>query len=183
MAKTEKEKMLAGEPYFANDEVLVAARKRAKILCHQYNQSPIDLDADVLAELTGRKTNAYIEAPFRCDYGTNIRLGHNFYSNYNLIILDCAKVTIGDNVFIAPNVIISTAGHPIDAAVRITGEEFAKAITIGNNVWIGAGVIILPGVEIGDNVTIGAGSVVTKSIPANTVAVGNPCKVMRELQG
>ncbi|GGF11309.1 sugar O-acetyltransferase [Hymenobacter cavernae] len=178
---SEKEKMLAGELYQANDPELVAERLRAKTLCHRYNQQPVELDRRVLAELLGYETDAHIETAFRCDYGYNIRLGRNFYANYNLVVLDCALVTIGDDVFVAPNVVLSTAGHPIEAEPRVAGWEFAKPIAIGNKVWLGAGVLVMPGVTIGDNAVIGAGSVVTRSIPANAVAVGNPCRVLREL--
>ncbi|OUJ70874.1 sugar O-acetyltransferase [Hymenobacter crusticola] len=178
---TEKEKMLAGELYQANDPELVAERLRAKTLCHYYNQQPVELDKGVLSELLGYKTDAHIETMFRCDYGYNIKLGRNFYANYNLVVLDCALVTIGDDVFVAPNVVISTAGHPVEAGPRVAGWEFAKPITIGSKVWLGTGVLVMPGVTIGDNAVIGAGSVVTRSIPANSVAVGNPCRVIREV--
>jgi len=178
---TEKEKMLAGEMYFANGVQLLSERKRAKILCAKYNQQVGDLDKATLQELFGYPTDAYLEPPFFCDYGYNIRLGKNFYSNHQLVVLDCALVTIGDNVFIGPNVVISTAGHPVDPVARTSGLEYAKPILIGDNVWIGASVVIVPGVDIGSNVTIGAGSVVTKSIPANCVAVGNPCRVLRHI--
>ena len=120
-----------------------------------------------------------IESPFFCDYGFNITIGENFYANHNLVILDGAEVTFGDNVFIGPNVGIYTAGHPINVELRNNGIEYAKSIKIGNNVWIGGNVCILPGVTIGDNVTIGAGSVVTKDIPSNVTAFGNPCKVYK----
>nr|WP_312799862.1 sugar O-acetyltransferase [Pseudomonas sp.] len=122
-----------------------------------------------------------IEALFHCDYGYNIELGENFYSNVNLVILDCAKVSIGRNVFIAPNVGLYTAGHPLDAERRNQGLEYAHPITIGDNVWIGGGVTVLPGVTIGEGAVIGAGSVVTKDIPAHVVAVGNPCRVLRTI--
>jgi maltose O-acetyltransferase len=178
---TEKEKMLAGELYQANDPELVAERLRAKMLCHRYNQQPVELDKGVLSELLGYETDAHIETTFRCDYGYNIKLGRNFYANYNLVVLDCAPVTIGDDVFLAPNVVLSTAGHPVEAGPRVAGWEFAKPITIGNKAWLGAGVLVMPGVSIGDNTVIGAGSVVTRSIPANAVAVGNPCRVIREV--
>lgn len=174
--------MIAGELYLPNDPELVRDRKRAKSLCHRYNQQVVDLDTPLLSELFGYATEAYLEPPFYCDYGYNIRLGKNFYANHNLVILDCCPVTIGDNVFIAPNVVISTARHPLDPQARNSGLEDARPIRIGHNVWIGASVCILPGVEIGDGVTIGAGSVVTRNIPAHTVAVGNPCRVMRSLQ-
>jgi maltose O-acetyltransferase len=178
---TEKEKMLSGDLYLANDGQLVSERKRAKALCSRYNQQVVDLDKLTLQELFGYRTDAYLEPPFFCDYGYNIRLGQNCYANHNLVVLDCAQVLIGDNVFIGPNVVISTAGHPIDPVVRGSGVEFAKPISIGDNVWIGASVVLVPGVTIGSNVTIGAGSVVTKSIPASCVAVGNPCRVLRHL--
>ncbi|MDU0371470.1 sugar O-acetyltransferase [Hymenobacter endophyticus] len=179
MSLTPKQQMLAGELYQANDPELVAERLRAKQLCHRYNQEPVHLSRQVLTELLGYETDAHIEAPFRCDYGYNIRLGRNFYANYNFTVLDCAPVTIGDNVFVAPNVVLSTAGHPVEVEPRITGWEFARPITIGDNVWLGAGVLVMPGVTIGAGTTIGAGSVVTRDIPAGVVAVGNPCRVIR----
>ncbi|MDF2524594.1 MAG: maa, partial [Clostridiales bacterium] len=127
------------------------------------------------------KDSFHIEAPFNCDYGYNIEVGENFYANYGCTILDVNKVIIGDNVLLAPNVQIYTAAHPVDPSKRLTGKEFAKPIVIGNNVWIGGGAIICPGVKIGDNVTIGAGSVVTKDVPENVVAAGNPCRVIRRI--
>jgi len=123
-----------------------------------------------------------IEQPFHCDYGANIEVGDNFYANFNLTILDANKVVIGDNVFIAPNVGLHTSGHPLDAKRRNAGLEYAKPITIGHNVWIGAGVNVMPGVSIGDNSVIGAGSVVTRDVPANVVAGGVPCRVMRGIE-
>lgn len=180
--RSEKEKMLAGELYFASDSELVNERRRAKALCNRYNQQQVmDLDADALQQLFGYPTDAYLEPPFFCDYGYNIRLGRNVYANHNLVVLDGAPVAIGDNVYIGPNVVISTAGHPVDPVVRTSGLEFAKPIAIGNNVWLGANVVILPGIGIQDNVTIGAGSVVTKSVPANCIAAGNPCRILRRL--
>ncbi len=182
---TEKEKMLAGLPYDAFTDDLKEARLRAKLLCRKFNDlMPDDEEGRVAAikELLGKTgQNVWIEQPFLCDYGENIEVGENFYANYNLVILDCAKVKIGDNAFIAPNVGIYTAAHPIIAEQRNTGSEYAGEINIGNNVWIGGGVQICPGVTIGDNTVIGAGSVVTKDIPANVVAVGNPCRVLREI--
>jgi len=179
--QTEKEKMLRGDLYFANDGQLVSERKRAKALCRQYNQDGESLNTAILQELFRYPTDAYLEPPFYCDYGYNIRFGKNVYANHNFIVLDCAPVSIGDNVFFGPSVVLTTAGHPVDPVVRTSLLEFAKPITIGDNVWIGASVVVLPGVEIGTNVTIGAGSVVTKSIPANCVAVGNPCRALRPL--
>jgi maltose O-acetyltransferase len=177
----EKRKMLAGELYRANDVQLVRERKRAKALCARYNQQVVELDAALLHELFGQATDAYLEPPFHCDYGYNIRLGRNVYANHNLVVLDCAEVTLGDDVFIGPNVVLSTAGHPLEPAVRRAGLEFAKPIRIGSGVWIGANVTVVPGVEIGENTTVGAGIVVTRSLPANCVAVGNPCRVLRHL--
>ena len=183
---TEKEKVRQGLLYDANyDEELLAERRRCKELCFQFNQlSPLkELEQkEIIGKLFGKtKENFCVTAPFYCDYGYNIEIGENFYSNHNLVILDGAKVKIGDNVFIAPNCCITTAGHPINIDERNRGGEYAYPIKIGNNVWIGAGVNILPGVTIGDNVTIGAGSVVNKSIPANSIAVGNPCKVIKTI--
>ncbi len=159
--------------------------KKAKDKCHRYNQlSPNDYEAQqqILTQLLGKLgKNAVITPPFWCDYGYNITIGDFFYSNHNMIITDGAKVTFGDNVFVAPNCCFTTAQHAIDPEMRKAGIEIAKPITIGNNVWIGAGCTILAGVEIGDNTVIGAGSVVTKSIPSNVVAVGVPCKVMRQI--
>lgn len=181
--KSEKEKMLSGEPYLSFGEELFAERQRAKELLHDYNNlkpSQVTERDTLLKDLLGKTGNHFfIEPPFRCDYGYNIEIGDNFYSNYNCIILDCAKVTIGNNVMLAPNVSIFTAGHPIDAEKRNEGWEYAFPITIGNNVWIGGNTVINPGITIGDNVVIGSGSVVTKNIPADCIAVGNPCKVLR----
>jgi len=181
---TEKEKMLAGMLYNSMaDESLVNERQNAKRLCREYNTAdPLDEQKRheiMLSILGSTKENFRIEQPFLCDYGYNIEIGENFYANYNLTVLDCAKVTIGDNVFIAPNVGIYTAGHPLTAQQRNSGLEYAYPIIIGNNVWIGAGVHICPGVAIGDNVVIGAGSVVVKDIPENALACGVPCKVIR----
>lgn len=183
---TEKEKARLGLLYDANyDEELLAERRRCKELCFQFNQlSPLkELEQkEIIGKLFGKtKENFCVTAPFYCDYGYNIEIGENFYSNHNLVILDGAKVEIGDNVFIAPNCCITTAGHPINIDERNRGLEYTYPIKIGNNVWIGAGANILPGVTIGDNVTIGAGSVVNKSIPANSIAVGNPCKVIKTI--
>ncbi|WP_297063469.1 sugar O-acetyltransferase [uncultured Duncaniella sp.] len=184
---TEKDKMLRGEIYDANyDPQLIEERMKCKIMCRKYN----DLMPDRLEErkallkmLLGHTgENFYIEQPFYCDYGYNISVGDNFYSNVNLVILDGAKVTFGDNVFIAPDCGFHTAGHPLDVERRNKGLEYARPITVGNNVWIGAGVHVLPGVTIGDNCVIGAGSVVNRDIPANSLAVGNPCRVIRSLE-
>ena len=183
---TEKEKMLANKMYDANyDAELLADRTQAKELCYDYNQlRPSDEAGQrkILKQLLGRTGEHFcITAPFWCDYGYNIELGENFYANHNLVILDGAKVKFGDNVFVAPDCGFHTAGHPIDFERRNQGLEYAYPITVGSNVWIGAGVQVMPGVTIGDNVVIGGGSVVVKDIPSNSVAVGNPCKVIRPI--
>lgn len=191
---TEREKMLAGELYHCGDEELLAQWHKAKNLTRDYNQtSSEDLDKknSILTELLGRKgNNLWITAPFFVDYGNNIYFGNNCEVNMNCTFLDDNKIIIGDNALIAPNVQIYTAFHPTNAQNRF-GEvkedgsfEFCKTQTapviIGDNVWIGGGAIIMPGVTLGDNVVIGAGSVVTKDIPSNKIAYGNPCKVIRE---
>lgn len=183
---TEKEKMVTKKLYDANyDETLYKERTEAKNLCYDYNQlRPSDEENQriILKKLLGKTgENFCITAAFWCDYGYNIEIGENFYSNHNLVILDGGKVTFGDNVFIAPDCGFHTAGHPIDAVRRNQGLEYAYPITVGDNVWIGAGVQVMPGVTIGSNVVIGGGSVVVKDIPDNSVAVGNPCKVIREI--
>lgn len=183
---SEKEKMLAGELYDANyNENLIQERYWVKDKCYDYNQlRPSDNKGkeNIIREILGKTGNTFtIEQPFMCDYGYNIEIGENFYSNHNLIILDGNKVQFGDNIFIAPNCSFYTAGHPLDVERRNKGLEYAKPIKVGNNVWIGGNVIVLPGVTIGDNVVIGAGSVVNKNIPSNVVAVGNPCKVIKQL--
>ena len=183
---TEKEKMRAQMLYDANyDQTLLEERDKAKDLCHQYNQlRPSDRlgQREVLKKLLGKTgENFILTAPFWCDYGYNIELGENFYANHNLVILDGAKVTFGDNVFIGPDCGFYTAGHPIDFERRNRGLEYAYSITVGDNVWIGAGVQVMPGVSIGSNVVIGGGSVVVKDIPGNCVAVGNPCRVLRPI--
>lgn len=179
-----KERMLKGLPYLSNEDGLFEERQRAKALCYRINIcDPLDVDkrAEYLKELLPNASeNIYIEPPFRCDYGTNIYIGDGFYSNYNLTVLDCARVIIGSNVLIGPNVCITTAGHPIHHLSR-KKYEYADEIVIGNNVWIGANVVINPGVIIGDNSVIGSGSVVTKNISSDSVAVGNPCNVIRRI--
>ena len=183
---TEKDKMLNGELYDAFfDKELADDRMMAKCLCHKYNSlSPDKLleRKSLLKQLFGKtKENFHIEQNFWCDYGYNIEIGENFYANHDCVMLDPAKIIFGDNVFVAPQCGFYTAGHPINVDERNSGLEYAYPIIVGNNVWFGAHVSVMPGVTIGDNVVIGAGSVVTKDIPSNVVAVGNPCKVLHEI--
>lgn len=178
--------MLKQMLYDANyDKDLLEQRTKAKELCYDFNNlRPSDEKGqkEILKETFRQDQNNFIiTAPFWCDYGYNIEVGENFYSNHNLVILDGGKVTFGDNVFIAPNCGFYTAGHPIDFERRNKELEYAYPISVGNNVWIGAGVQLLPSVTIGDNVVIGGGSVVVKDIPSNSVAVGNPCKAIRAI--
>ena len=183
--QSEKEKSHAGKLYKAFGKELFEERQYAKELVFQFNAlhpSKIQERDDLIRKLFGSTGEKFfIEPPFRCDYGYNIKIGNNFYSNYNLIILDCAITVFGDNVLIGPNVGIYAAGHPVHHELRNQEYEFALPVTIGNNVWIGGSVVINPGITIGDNSVIGSGSVVTKDIPANVVAAGNPCKVLREI--
>ncbi|MFV4979904.1 sugar O-acetyltransferase [Lactobacillus delbrueckii] len=181
---TEKEKMLAGQVYNpGQDEELVTELTVCKAKCLRYNQLPSGAEKkELLKEILGQSgENCHIEPNFWCDYGWNIKVGDNFYANHNLTVLDAGGVTFGDNVFIGPDCSFYTSGNPLDAARRNTGLEYAYPITVGNNVWIGGGVRAVPGVTIGDNSVIGAGSVVVKDVPANSVAAGNPCWVIREI--
>ncbi|MCC8407981.1 sugar O-acetyltransferase [Mucilaginibacter sp. UR6-1] len=182
--KTERQKMLDGELYIAADAELTEMRERARQLLHQYNQmiaSPTEEKTGVLKQLLSKCSTIDIQPPFFCDYGTNIIAGDNLFMNFNCVVLDCALVTIGNNVQFGPYIQVYTATHPLVAAERIKGPELAKPITIGDNVWIGGGAIICPGVTIGENTTIGSGSVVTRDVPANVFAAGNPCRVIKNL--
>lgn len=173
----------AGLPYLCTDEVF-EQQKHARRLTQKLNQTDrSDFKAlqKIAVELLGKSDDPFINPPFYCDYGFNIEVGSHFFANYNCTILDICKVKIGNRVMLAPNVAIYTAGHPIDPMVRATYYEFGQPVTIGDYVWIGGNTVICPGVTIGDNTVIGAGSVVTKDIPANVVAAGNPCRVIREI--
>lgn len=183
---TEKEKAAKGMLYNANyDEEINEERLKCQELCYEYNQlkpSEKNKREELVRKIIKHAGKTFlIEQPFRCDFGYRITIGENFYANYNLIILDGAKVTIGDNVFIGPNCGLFAAGHPTDVTLRNQGLEYAYPITIGDDVWIGGNVSIMAGVTIGKGTTIGAGSVVTKDIPENVIAVGNPCRVIKKL--
>lgn len=179
---TEKDKRTSGELYYAGaDADCLAAVARAKNLCYRYNQlPPMDFEGQraILEELFGEVgEGTVLYPPFMCDYGYNIAFGKACFANHGLTILDGAEVRFGDNVLIGPGCYFHATGHPLDPEQRRQWLVFSKPITVGNNVWIGAGVHVLPGVSIGDNAVIGAGSIVTNDIPAGSLAVGNPCKV------
>ncbi len=183
---TEMEKAQKGYLYDANyDRELIEARTRCADLCYDFNQcrpSDTETQRKLLWQILGSiKGTPVITAPFYCDYGFNISIGENFYTNHNVTILDGARVTFGDNVFIAPNCVFSTAGHALDSELRNRGLEIALPITVGDSVWIGANTAVLPGVTIGSNTIIGAGSVVNRDIPEGVIAVGNPCRVVRKI--
>jgi len=184
--KTEKEKMLAGELYDPLDPQLCQERQRCRDLCQDLNESREDEVEErkrILAALLGKESDAWIQPPFFADYGTNISLGTKVFFNFNCVVLDVTHVTIGNNVLFGPSVQIYTATHPISAVERRKWLESAKPITIGSDVWVGGGAIICPGVTIGDRTVIGAGSVVTRDIPSDVFAAGNPCRVIRPLDG
>ena len=182
---TERERMLSGQLYDAGDETLTAARGRAKRLTWRYHQlDPTDWDSrtQILQELLGHLgEDSWIEPPFRCDYGTQISIGDHFFANYDCIFLDVAPITIGNRVMFGPRVCLYTAGHPLDAATRNTGLEFGKPIAIGDDVWLGGNVVVLPGVTIGAGTVVAAGSVVRRELPPHVLAAGNPCQVLRSI--
>ncbi|MCI9427565.1 MAG: sugar O-acetyltransferase [Eubacterium sp.] len=170
-------------PYITDDSVLneqKTARRLTQIL-NTTDRSDFDAIKNIVKELFGKSENAFVNPPFYCDYGKNIEVGKNFYANYNCTILDVAKVMIGDNCMLAPNVAIYTAGHPVHPLTRNTLYEYGIEITIGDNVWIGGNTVICPGAHIGSNTVIGAGSVVTRDIPDYSIAAGNPCRVIRSI--
>jgi maltose O-acetyltransferase len=177
---SERARMLAGEPYDAFAPELVAARTRARALLARYNAAP---DEKLLMELFGRVgAGTVVEPPFHCDYGDNIGVGERFYANVGGVFLDCAEITVGDRVLLGPCVHVYAATHPLDAEARRRGLEYALPVTIGDDVWIGGAAVVLSGVSIGDRAVVGAGSVVTRDVPADTVAAGNPCRPLRELE-
>ena len=182
---TERERMLSGQLYDAGDETLTAARGRAKRLTWRYHQlDPTDWDSrtQILQELLGHLgEDSWIEPPFRCDYGTQISIGDHFFANYDCIFLDVAPITIGNRVMFGPRVCLYTAGHPLDAATRNTGLEFGKPIAIGDDVWLGGNVVVLPGVTIGAGTVVAAGSVVRRDLPPHVLAAGNHCQVLRSI--
>jgi len=183
--KTEKEKMLAGELYNPEDTELVEARRNARRLTRLYNETT-EIESNIrekmLKELFGSTgDNLFVEPTFRCDYGSNIFIGENFFANFDCVMLDICEIRIGDNCFLAPSVHIYTATHPLHPYQRIAGNEYGKPVTIGNNVWIGGRAIINPGVTIGDNVVVSSGAVVTKDVPDNMLVGGNPAKVIKEI--
>ncbi len=170
-------------PYISDEEVF-EEQKRARKLTQELNtadRTDFETIRGIVKELLGKSEGAFINPPFYCDYGSHIEVGKNFFANYNCTILDVAKVIIGDNCQMAPNVAIYTAGHPVHPDTRTTAYEYGIEVTIGDNVWIGGNTVICPGVHIGSNTVIGAGSVVTKDIPDWVIAAGNPCRVLREI--
>ncbi len=184
-AKSEKTKMLSGKLYRSVDSELVADTARVQRLLTQYNATPneaTEARMTLLRQICGSVGDGAVIRPvFFCDYGYNIRLGRNAFINFNCVFLDCAPIEIGDNLQMGPAVQIYTAAHPLEAEVRRSGLEYARPIRIGNDVWIGGGAIILPGVTIGDHCVIGAGSVVVRDVPAAKVVAGNPARIIRSL--
>ena len=184
---TEYDKMISGQLYNGNDEELLRLRRQCRLLTEEYNRTSIDeLDrrTEILHKLFGRiDGNIYIEPTFKCDYGSNIFVGDNFYANFDCVILDVAPVHIGKNCFLAPQVGIYTATHPIEPVLRSSGQEYGKPITIGDNCWIGGRAVINPGVTLGNNVVVASGAVVTKSFGDNVVLGGVPARVIKNVDG
>jgi maltose O-acetyltransferase len=184
-ARTQRERMLAGDPYLPNDPEIVRESRRAVKLCEAYNRTSVESPEErerILRELLGSVGEGVeLRPPFHCDLGYQIHIGARTFANFNFVALDVATITIGEDVAIGPNVQLLTPTHPVDPAARRAKLEGAKAITIGDNVWLGGGVIVLPGVTIGENTVVGAGAVVVRDLPANVVAVGNPARIVRRL--
>lgn len=182
---TEYEKMISSKIYNSTDPELIRLRSKAQDLCYEYNllrPSDKDKQQDIMSRLLGSIGSKYeIRAPFYCDYGFNISIGENFFANFNTVFIDCSRIVIGNNVMFGPNCCIDGAGHPTDSIRRNAGFEYAYPITIEDDVWLGSGVHIMPGITIGRGCVIGAGSIVTKDIPPYSLAVGNPCHVIREI--
>ena len=180
---TNKERRDAGMAYISDESVFEEQKECRKILqkLNFMDRSDFDGIGAVVAELFGKSDNAFVNPPFYCDYGKHIEAGKNFFANYNCTLIDVAKIRIGDNCMMAPNVSVYTAGHPVHPVSRNSTYEYGKEVTIGDNVWLGGNTVVCPGVHIGSNVVIGAGSVVTKDIPDWCVAAGNPCKVIRKI--
>lgn len=183
--KSEKEKMISGEMYLPADIELSREREKTRLLLLKFNQTPedrADIRNKLLKELLPNTGHSlWIQPPFYCDYGYNIITGENVYFNFNCVVLDVAEVKIGSRCLFGPNVQIYTATHPLNHTERASGLEYAKPISIGEDVWIGGSTVILPGITIGDRTIIGAGSVVTKDIPADVIAAGNPCRIIRNV--
>ncbi len=184
---TEKEKALAGMEFLRGDKELKNRRDEAEKLCFELNNTAPDETEKrktILKKLINDiKEDTYIKSPFICEYGDYIFLGKNFFANFNCKLMDGGRITFGDNILIGPDCTFVTVEHPVEASKRLAGYQVFKPITVGNNVWFGAGVTVCPGVTIGDNCVIGAGSVVVKDIPKNSVAAGNPCRVLRRTDG
>ena len=182
---TTRERMKNGQVYFCTDEEIAKEQEQCLEILYDFNNtrpSQMKERNEILKKLLAEVgENCYVEPPLHANWGKNTHFGNNVYANFNLTLVDDTDIFVGNNVMFGPNVVVATAGHPIDPELRMKVAQFNIPVHIGNNVWIGAGAVIMPGVTIGDNTVIGAGSVVTKDIPANVVAVGNPCRVMREI--
>ena len=183
--KEVKERMQNGKLYFPTDEALLSEQAEYMEILYDFNNtrpSEGEKRAELLKKLLGGVgKNCYVEPPLHANWGCNTYMGDDVYANFNLTLVDDVKITIGNHVMFAPNVTISAAGHPVEPGLRYRQAQYNLPVTIGDNVWIGAGTVILPGVSIGDNTVVGAGSIVTRSIPANVVAAGNPCRVIRRI--
>ncbi len=183
--ETIRARMRDGRIYFCDDEAIMREQLQCLDLLYDFNQtrpSEMEKRSGLLKQLLAQVgENCYIEPPLHANWGKHTHMGSNVYANFNLTLVDDTDIFIGDNVMLAPNVVIATAGHPVDPELRRQVAQFNLPVRIGDNVWIGAGAVLLPGVTIGENSVIGAGSIVTKDIPANVVAVGNPCRVLREI--